>query len=372
MHGWSYAPTSHACHSSNSRWIGLTAVQGASIRISESSASGPAPGGLGFSRAYSLALSPQLIYSRSALLPTLVSSRVHSQLEFLAVGAWWIYDADAPSGAASEAQGTLKRIPGGREDVFADKTIDLKAKRSLMKFLKSVADADTLPGVLEAWGDRSVEDYLFECFGISHKLLATLHALTLSPQPPAQTKVSFALPRITRHLTSIGVFGPGFGAVIPKWGGLAEVAQVACRACAVGGGVYMLSRSIKDVPTRTENTEKPSQLSVLLDEDDTVQTAKLVRSISSPTSPRSQAQDGPPFTARMVTIVSSPTDQLFPALVEGSVPSAGTVVVFPVGSLQIAGEELPRPVYLTIHSSDTGECPPGQSKWQPFSTPGKR
>jgi len=45
----------------------------------------------------------------------------------------------------------------------------------------------------------------------------------------------------------MGMFGPGFGSVIPKWGGLSEVAQVACRAGAVGGAVYVLGKDIKAI-----------------------------------------------------------------------------------------------------------------------------
>ncbi len=192
---------------------------------------------------------PQIIYTRSNLLPALVSSRVYRQLEFLAVGNWYIYEDlagkhDTQRSTASESagfpHGALQKIPSSREDVFADQSIDLRSARSLMKFLKVAADTETQAESVSSWGSNPFPEYLTSQFKIADRLQSALLALTLSPTSPARTTTEYALPRIHRHLTSIGIFGPGFGAVIPKWGGLAEVAQVACRASAVGGGVYIL------------------------------------------------------------------------------------------------------------------------------------
>ena len=134
------------------------------------------PAELGFSRAYSLSLSPQLIYTRSNLLPALVSSKVYRQLEFLAVGSWWIYEhglpredgnnEDTERSEATPLTGALKRIPGGREDVFADKSIDLRSTRSLMKFLKLATDTEAQGSTLEAWGSKPFPEFLESHLGI--------------------------------------------------------------------------------------------------------------------------------------------------------------------------------------------------------------
>ena len=318
---------------------------------------------LGFSRAYSLALSPQIIYSRSALLPTLVSSKVHHQLEFLAVGAWWIFHGDAGRPAADDAaSGSLKRIPGGREDIFADKSIDFKAKRSLMRFLQTIADAEAHARILAERGDQSFEEYVSSEFGISGDLVHTLHALTLSPHSARKTAVFFALPRITRHLSSIGLFGPGFSAVIPKWGGLSEISQVSCRACAVGGGVYMLSKGFEKLEEASNGTISKGLATVQLTGGESVQTSKLVDQVEAMLD-RDGTEAKATYTARGISIVASLLPELFPPITEGgTTPSACTVVVFPETSLQIEGDSLPCPVYLFIHSSDTGECPNGQCK----------
>lgn len=59
------------------------------------------------SRAYSLALAPQLIHTRSELLSKLVSSKAFRQLEFLAVGSFYILQPKATESSAP----SLSRIP---------------------------------------------------------------------------------------------------------------------------------------------------------------------------------------------------------------------------------------------------------------------
>lgn len=332
------------------------------------------PSKLGYSRAYSLSLAPQLVYTRSNLLPTLVSSKIYRQLEFLAVGSWWLYEKE---------RGTLRRIPGGREDVFADKSIDLRSTRSLMKFLKLAADPEAHTSILEEWGSTPFPNFLESHFGIHRGLQAPLLALTSSPNTPDLTATSYALPRIHRHLTSIGMFGPGFGAVIPKWGGLAEIAQVACRAQAVGGGVYVLKKGFETNEHPEQQVfarngtmfDKESGLSTVhLEGGENIRTRWIAGSVwDLPSRPQRQKrghETHPKSIARSITIVSGSLVQLFPSPAEGAPPPAGAVIVYPTNSLELGSEDQtpgilktePPPVYLTIHSSDTGECPAGQCK----------
>jgi RAB protein geranylgeranyltransferase component A len=300
-------------------------------------------GGLSFSRAYTLTLSPQIIYTKSKLLAQLVSSKVYRQLEFQAVGNWWIY--------AGEAGGSLRRLPNGREDISQDKSIDNRAKRSLMKFLKFVVDYENQT---EMWGphaESGLAGFLSSQFQLSPNLQTVIAALTLSFEPPDQIPVKWALPRIARHLTSIGVFGPGFGAVLPKWGGGAEIAQVACRAGAVGGGVYVLGTGIKQSELVTEDAEKFS--SVQLSNGETVKTRHLISGV------RYDPLANQSMVSKIIGIVSSPLTSLFKSSVEGSPLAAVSVVVFPSNSLPEGIAQL-YPVYVVVHSSETGECPAGQ------------
>ena len=252
-----------------------------------------------------------------------------------------------------------------------------------MKFLKLATDTEVQDSILEAWGSKPFPEFLESHLGIPSRLQAPLLALTMSPYPPAKTLTSYALPRIHRHLTSVGMFGPGFGSVIPKWGGLAEIAQVACRAGAVGGGVYVLNKgfhaneSINQPALGADDTpsvgnSQPSTIRLEGGED--VKTNWLVGSIwDLPSQFNSDIiqHATPLYVSRSIAVVSSPLLQLFPPLAEGAPPPAGAVIVFPTGSLELESEhnetptskeDLP-PVYLMIHSSDTGECPAGQCKF---------
>jgi Rab proteins geranylgeranyltransferase component A len=321
---------------------------------------------LASSRAYTLSLSPHVIYTRSNLVPSLVSSKVYKQLEFQAVGSWWIYrassDEEDTSAPPNEHTFSLHRVPSSREDIFADQSISIKEKRSLMKFLRSL-----LPPLEENAGQNppssspspdgeipngSFADYLTGNFRMAVELHDPLLSLSLSPKSPHEASASFVLPRIKRHLSSIGVFGPGFGALLTKWGGSAEIAQVACRALAVGGGVYVLGRGVQSV---VQDTDAVLRLS--LSDDESIQTRFLIGSrwdLPTASSPEIELSE----VARAIFIVSSPLSTLFPPTAEGGPVPAGCVVVVP--SAPSNGSHAP--VQLLIHSSETGECPDGQCK----------
>lgn len=300
------------------------------------------------SRAYSLALAPQLIYARSSLIDVLVSSRAHNQLDFQAVGSWFIVDRPA-------SQHTLTRIPSGREDVFQDTSLDLKAKRALMKFLRFVGSFEEQPEVWEASKDEPFSTFLEQKFALPKASHGLLTSLTLSSEPPKSTTTGYALLRMARYLRSIGILGPGFGAVMPKWGGLAEIAQVCCRACAVGGGVYVLNKSIKAV----ETTNEGGSITLTLSDGEKVSTTWLVGTDEDLSAvPPTDSGSIPPTTtlSRSISIVSSSLPSLFPPTSEGGVTPAGAVI-----GVQGKNED-ESPVHLFVHTSDAGECPMTQSK----------
>lgn len=300
------------------------------------------------------------------MIPALVSSKIYRQLEFLAVGSWWIYDertahvenSRASTSLTSEtSQARLSRIPGGREDVFRDKSIDLRSTRSLMKFLKTAADVESHALVLERFGNMPFPSFLTSEFNIPDRLQLPLLALTSSMFPPGETLTSYALPRIYRHLSSIGIFGHGFGSIVPKWGGIAEVAQVSCRAGAVGGGVYVLKKGISAINFIDGSSNQEYPLEVCLDRSEKIRTGWVVGTRHELPLERSEWSRGQfSEVSYSISIVSSALPTLFPALAEGAPTPAGAVVVF----------QESHPVYLKVHSSDTGECPVGQCKFGNF------
>jgi Rab proteins geranylgeranyltransferase component A len=345
---------------------------------------------LSASRSYTLTLSPQLIYTKSSLLPVLVSSRLHAQVEFQAVGTWWIYkDAGEASrderqdsegtndhagqhGSANHTTGALQKIPSTREDVFADETLSPREKRSLMKFLRSVvlepdSEAEPVPGA-------PLSSPLTTLQAMTPTLSESLLALSLSHDSPGAVKTTSAISRIRRHIQSIGVFGPGFGAVMPKYGGGAEIAQVACRASAVGGAVYVLGRGLKKLAephassaeaTAEAKAEASAEEFVGLELSDGEEIrARFVAGCAEdlPTDTPEGVRPSIDLvkTLYSISIISSPLEHLFPPTSEsGPVPAGAVVVMY--GCHDPTSED--GPVYMLIHSSESGECPTGQCEY---------
>ncbi|OTB04680.1 hypothetical protein M426DRAFT_150344 [Hypoxylon sp. CI-4A] len=298
--------------------------------------------GLSFPRAYSLALAPQIVHTRSKLLEQLVSSRAYRQVEFLAVGSFFVYDAEA-----SEASSKLARIPSSREDVFSTQSIPARSKRLLMKFLKFVIDYDSeeQKPVWESRQDTLLSEFLASEFKLDGNLQKYILALTLTLD--GRVSVADGLAAINRHLTSMGLFGTGFCAVYPKWGGSSEIAQVACRAGAVGGGIYML-----DTKSKIDDSSNDDEITLSLFNDLSVRTTKLVTS-------KGEAMPDAQTITRLTAVVNSPLRSLFEVVVEGAPTPAVAVVVFPGGPVTDSSSD--SPIYAFVHSSDTGECPAGQS-----------
>ncbi|RDW80121.1 hypothetical protein BP6252_04759 [Coleophoma cylindrospora] len=327
----------------------LRSFQNASLWKSETEAEK-----LSFSRAYTLTLSPQIIYTRSKLLSQLVSSKVYRQLEFQAVGNWWIYQRAGED--VTLAQGSLQRLPNGREDIFTDDNIDLRSKRGLVKFLKFVVDYENQAETWEPHAKDSLHSFLSSKFKLPPSLQTIISALTLSLDTPENTTVAYSLPRIARHLTSIGVFGPGFGAVVPKWGGGSELAQVACRSGAVGGAVYVLGTGVKDINLQ-EGSDEPG-VTLTLTNDEVIRARSLVQATYLRDNPSTKS---PVVVSKTISVISSPLSALFTTTVEGAPTPAVSVVVVPAETFHVDDILQLHPVYLMVHSSETGECPVGQS-----------
>lgn len=313
-----------------------------------------------------------------------MSSKVYKQLEFLAVGSWWVYKpADATSTWTSGERGTaapsLLRVPSSQEDVFATEGLDIMARRKLMKFLRFITNLDNQRDMWQSFESMPFTEFLESKFGLPAPLQQPLLALTMSHQPASKTETRSALQAIGRHLSSIGVFGRGFSAVIPKWGGLSEIAQVGCRAGAVGGAVYVLGKGVAadGVSALPEEPDGLSRFKIQLEGGEWVTTNWVVGGeedltpldfpLSTPEK-ENDAHERFPLSCS-VSIVSSTLESLFPLISDGSPPPAASVVFFPSGSLQLPLEgptaEPHPPVYIHVHSSDTGECPAGQSMF-PF------
>ncbi|EXJ72081.1 uncharacterized protein A1O5_04585 [Cladophialophora psammophila CBS 110553] len=327
----------------------------ASISRFAEDGSGP-PISLGPSRSYTLSLSPQIIYAKSEFLPSLVSSQIHTQLEFLAVGSLWVL-----------GDGQLHKIPSTREDVFNDESLSMKDKRGLMKFLRYVMqeEEESTTGSEKGNTSISLKVALSTKFKIPDSLQAPLVVLALSPIAADLLPFDKALARIRRHMRSMGHFGQGFGAVVAKYGGTAEIAQVACRAGAVGGGVYLLGHGLQDLDA-TSNTPAPqgtdggdiSLIECTLSNGTRIRARYVVGNRDDIPAVKGATEEVVSFctTWRSVNVIADPLRSMFPPTSDnGPIPAVAIVLV---------DDGTPHndqnPIYLQIHSEDTGECPAGQ------------
>ena len=221
-----------------------------------------------------------------------------------------------------------------------------------MKFLKFVVDYENQTELWEPHAENTLAEFLSSNFQLSKTLQDVISALTLSLDSPERTLVRWALPRIARHLSSMGMFGPGYGAVVPKWGGGAEIAQVACRAGAVGGGVYVLGTGVRSSEATIEEGE---QLTLIhLSNDETVKTRHFF------TAPENSKVPEGKGVSKIIAVISSPLASLFKSSVEGSPLAGVSVVVLPPNSVTIEGNTQTHPIYIMVNSSETGGCPAGQ------------
>lgn len=266
------------------------------------------------------------------------------------MGSWWLCNHDSKDE-------DIFRVPSGREDLFADHNIDAKSKRALIKFLRFVGNFEAEEDTWASMRETPFSEFLQSRFGLPPPLQQSIHALALSPHPAKTTRTDFAIPRVARYLKSMGFFGPGFGSVIPKWGGLAEFTQVGCRACAVGGGTYVLGQGISRHELREPEDKDSKKLRLQLSNGDVVYTERVVYGADNdPMTVASKVPTEP--LSRSISIASSSLQKLFPSPAEGAPPPVGAVVCISLPDQQANDP----PIYVMVHSSDTGECPAGQCK----------
>ncbi|EGX53971.1 hypothetical protein AOL_s00004g630 [Orbilia oligospora ATCC 24927] len=329
----------------------------------------PVPEGSGLkkSRSYTLSLSPGLLYTASPILSLLIKSNLHESLEFLKVGGWFVYDAATP------LSDPLKRVPNTREDIFNDKTLDPRTKRVVVRALKSMVGSEGVNlGTAATSSGLSLQQYLEQpSFRLPSSIIVAFTSLTLLHNLPSELPLGEAEERIKKHFDSLGRFGAGFSAVISRYASGSELVQVLCRAAAVtGNAIYVLENGIVDIqepgsvspPIQAlpnESTEQGIRLS--LKSGDVVRTRHVVGTASNLpiTAPADQISSESTGYWMSIYVVSSPLKQIFQT--DEPPPAAGAIIYVPAGSIEVNGYSNTNPMYVVVHSSDTGECPDGQS-----------
>ncbi|KAF9259929.1 FAD/NAD(P)-binding domain-containing protein [Marasmius fiardii PR-910] len=344
-----------------------------------SSYSGSSSDVLPYSRQYSLSLLPSVIPSTGPLISSLIQSGVSRYGGFRMIEQVAMY----------HSSGTVKAVPGSKEDIFRDKSITLVDKRRLMRFLKFASGEFEESQELEGKGDQVFIDFLKSTFSLNDEMSnAIAYALAYCQSPSDLTAP--ALQRLRRYLRSAGRYGPS-PFLVGHYGNAGEIAQGFCRTSAVSGGVYILGRKITSVKCtttgetlETHNSEQPSYV-IHMDEFPEPLTCRvLISSLSRiphqllPAAQLSELRKPPGnvTTARCIAIIDQPL-----ILGQEAVPSAPSpaddeesadntsdqppksmdtgILIFPPASLQ--GGEATSTVDVLIVGEGTMSTP--QGKW---------
>ncbi|KAJ7439847.1 GDP dissociation inhibitor-domain-containing protein [Mycena latifolia] len=327
-------------------------------------------------RAYSISLSPSLIPSTGPLIEALVASGVAKYGGFRLIERVCVYGSS----------GTVKPVPGSKEDVFKNKEISLVDKRRLMRFLMFAAGEFEDKKELEGYVDTPFPDYLKAVFSLNDEMtnaIAYALAYCLSPTDPTLP----ALHRLRRYLRSAGRYGAN-PFLVGHYGSSGEIAQGFCRTAAVGGAVYILGRDIEGI-AQPASSSAPQHIVRLADFPDPLSCSLLISSASySPPSAATPVLPPPspssPFSplspnhavARCIAIIDralslgGPTvptadeDLAAPSDEEPVHPAAPpipdtAVIVFPPSSLSDGSPTAAATVLVT--GEGTMSCPRG--KW---------
>ncbi|WWC60275.1 uncharacterized protein I303_102843 [Kwoniella dejecticola CBS 10117] len=199
-------------------------------------------------RRYAISLFPSILPSRGHLIDTLIKSYVSKYVSFRILDQIALYSAEGQV----QGEGTFKRVPGSKEEIFKDKSISLIDKRKLMKFLLFATGEFETDDLLKGKESQPLSQFLSESFSIPPSLSESIvYAISHCSTPDEPTLG--ALKRTRRYLRSIGRYGNN-AFLIGQYGGAGEVAQGFCRACAVFGGTYVLGPSAR--PTNIESTSE--------------------------------------------------------------------------------------------------------------------
>ncbi|OSX60621.1 hypothetical protein POSPLADRAFT_1147731 [Postia placenta MAD-698-R-SB12] len=198
------------------------------------------------SRQYSVSLAPTIIPSVGPLINSLVSSGVSRYGGFKLLEKVAIYDGP----------GSVKPVPGSKEDVFKNKDLSLLEKRRLMRFLMFAAGDFADKPELEGKEQMPFVQFLRETFSLDQRTtnaLAYALAFCVSASDPTLP----ALQRVRRYLRSAGRYGTS-PFLVGHYGGLGEIAQGFCRTAAVSGATYILGRRISSITSHSleERTRK--------------------------------------------------------------------------------------------------------------------
>jgi RAB protein geranylgeranyltransferase component A len=116
------------------------------------------------SRQYSICLQPGVIPSLGPLISSLVASGVAKYSGFRLLESVSVYDSS----------GSVRNVPGSKEDIFKSKEISLIEKRRLMRFLAFAAGDFEDKKELEDKKDMPFLEFLPKVFSLSNNITSVI------------------------------------------------------------------------------------------------------------------------------------------------------------------------------------------------------
>lgn len=288
------------------------------------------------SKDYGIDLSPKILFTKSNLLNLLVKSRVYHYLEFQSLSDFHTFENNS-----------FGKIVSSKEDIFTDDSLNLLAKRKLMKFIKFIVNDNYLLEIEKSDQTLSLVEFLQKNFKLESRFTNEL-VFTLGLNNNPNIDIFNGLKRIRRYLLSLNIYG-NFPTLYSKFGGPGEISQGFCRSAAVAGTIYKLD-------TKLINYDKFTKIASLNDGSKIKVNEKIVSSLNQldDVDNNNNNNNLKYEISRMILIVDKSCIEWFN---EGE---SASVVIFPPKSLDSNNEF---PVECLIMGSGTGCCPKDKCIW---------
>ncbi|KAI3405687.2 MRS6 [Candida oxycetoniae] len=294
------------------------------------------------SKDYGIDLTPKIMFCQSDLLSLLVKSRVYRYLEFQSLSNFHVFENDD---FQQKINSTTK------EDIFIDKSLSLKTKRYLMKFLKFILLDPDYKQKIKPYATQPVQKFLRDEFKLEDPQINELvFSIGLSYKEQINTKEAFI--KIKRFLSSFDVYGK-FPCMVSKYGGPGELAQGFCRSAAVAGTTYKLNTSLIDFDPELKIAHFNDGSHIKINEKVVISPTQMPKFLQSSYNQATENLQ-PHYVTRLITVVRRDCKEWM------SSNESSAIVVFPPHSLPTNNEYS---VQVIIQNGGTGLCPEGQSIW---------
>ncbi|KAH0785905.1 rab escort protein [Histomonas meleagridis] len=198
--------------------------------------------------AYAFDLMPMTMYSHDDLIQVLIDTK-----NFECV---YLYLID---GLYYRTKDSFHSIPCSKSSIFQDKSIPMRQKRAVMKFISyffpeaefgHLTDTEEIQRKVEEFNDKPFKDLLTD-LGFNEDLNGAFeYFIALAPKPLLTKE---AVPRIRYFCKSFGIYGAS--SLLGSAYGSSELPQLFARHTAVYGGIYVLHHYPETVKAVNDSIE---------------------------------------------------------------------------------------------------------------------